>query len=116
MQNSLIPISAAQPGHIVFTDASIGADTWSWDFGDGTSSTMQNPVHDYAVSGTYTVQLTVTNNTTGCAYTKIDVVNALKEIPDFTSNVTAVCKNAPVIFHSCKQYSGKYKFIYLEIW
>ena len=96
----------SQPGHVVFTDMSIGADTWNWDFGDGTSSTMQNPVHDYAVSGVYTVQLTVTNNTTGCAYTKTDVVNALKEIPDFTSSVTAVCKNAPVIFRAVNSIPG----------
>ena len=98
--------TCSQPGHVVFTDKSIGADTWNWDFGDGTSSTMQNPVHDYAVSGVYTVQLTVTNNTTGCAYTKMDVVNALKEIPDFTSSVTAVCKNAPVIFMAVNSIPG----------
>ncbi|MEO8413668.1 MAG: PKD domain-containing protein [Ginsengibacter sp.] len=92
--------TCGQAGHVVFTDASIGADTWKWDFDDGSYSTAQNPVHDYTVSGVYTVQLTVTNNTTGCAYTKIDVVNVLKEIADFTSNVTAVCKNTPVIFNT----------------
>jgi PKD repeat protein len=32
---------------------------WVWDFGDGVTDTLQNPVHTYAVSGTYTVSLTV---------------------------------------------------------
>ena len=95
-----------RPGHVVFTDMSIGADTWSWDFGDGTSSTLQNPVHDYNVSGMYSVGLTVRNNTTGCAYTKIDSVNALKEIPDFTSGVAAVCRNAPVLFSAANSIPG----------
>ncbi len=98
--------SCSQPGHVVFTDNSIGADSWKWDFGDGTSSTIQNPAHDYSVSGVYTVALTVTNNTTGCDYTKIDPVNILKEIPDFTSSVTTVCKNAPVLFQDVNSIPG----------
>lgn len=32
-----------------------------WTFGDGTSSSSQNPSHTYAVAGTYTVNLTVTD-------------------------------------------------------
>jgi gliding motility-associated-like protein len=86
------------PGHVLFTDASIGADTWHWDFGDGSSTGIQNPVHDYAMSGTYTVQLTVTNNSTGCSFAIMNVVNALKEVPDFVSSAPAVCKNSPVTF------------------
>ncbi len=35
---------------------------WAWDFGDGGTSALQNPVHTYAFSGTYTVGLTVTDN------------------------------------------------------
>jgi hypothetical protein len=33
--------------------------SWYWDFGDGTSSSLQNPSHTYAAAGTYTVCLTV---------------------------------------------------------
>ena len=49
-----------------FTDASTDGDgsvtAWSWQFGDGESSTQQSPGHTYATSGTYTVALTVTDN------------------------------------------------------
>ena len=38
-------------------------DTWQWDFGDGNSSTTQNPQHIYAASGCYDVTLTVSNST-----------------------------------------------------
>ena len=36
--------------------------TWSWDFGDGNSSNAQNPSHSFASDGSYTVELTVTDN------------------------------------------------------
>ena len=43
-----------------FTDASLNATSWTWDFGDGSApSSAQNPVHTYPASGTYTVTLTV---------------------------------------------------------
>jgi PKD repeat protein len=35
--------------------------TWSWDFGDGGTSTDQNPNHQYTTPGDYTVSLTATN-------------------------------------------------------
>lgn len=47
---------------ISFTDESAFSPTsWAWDFGDGETSTEQNPTHAYAEAGTYTVQLTVEN-------------------------------------------------------
>ncbi|GGD74282.1 hypothetical protein GCM10011412_09920 [Maribacter cobaltidurans] len=37
-------------------------DSYNWDFGDGNTSTVSNPIHNYAAPGTYTVILTVTDN------------------------------------------------------
>ena len=46
---------------VVFTDASNNASSWVWSFGDGATSTDQNPVHVYADTGTYEVQLVVSD-------------------------------------------------------
>ena len=51
---------------VIFNDESTDSDgtitAWSWDFGDGVSSTEQSPLHSYAAAGTYTVTLTVTDD------------------------------------------------------
>lgn len=45
-----------------FTDTSTNTPTsWDWTFGDGGTSTLQNPTHTYANPGYYTVTLTATN-------------------------------------------------------
>ncbi len=54
--------SAAINDSLQFMDRSnIGATSWQWDFGDGNSSTEQNPRHVYTNSGSYTLFLTVSN-------------------------------------------------------
>jgi len=45
-----------------FTDSSTGAISWFWDFGDGNTSTLQNPTHVYAIEGTYDVKLYIEND------------------------------------------------------
>ena len=55
------PTSGPAPLGVSFTDKSTGVITyWSWEFGDGGTSTVQNPTHTYKSPGTYTVVLTVT--------------------------------------------------------
>jgi PKD repeat protein len=50
------------PLTVGFTDLSTNTPTtWQWEFGDGNTSTKQNPVHIYATAGNYTVNLTATN-------------------------------------------------------
>lgn len=48
---------------ITFTDLTVGATAWVWNFGDGTSSSLQNPTKVYAHSGIYTVTLAATDGT-----------------------------------------------------
>lgn len=59
-------------GEVAFTDESTQTPTsWEWNFGDGNSSTDQNPTHTYASSGEYTVTLTVCNDL-GCNTSTIE--------------------------------------------
>jgi PKD repeat protein len=45
---------------VSFTDESIGkVSSWNWDFGDGTSSDQQHPVHFFSKPGHYVVTLTI---------------------------------------------------------
>ena len=49
------------PLTVQFTDRTLDAGDWQWDFGDGTSSTDQDPSHTYSTPGRYTITLTTTN-------------------------------------------------------
>jgi len=76
------PLSGDAPLLVDFTDLSTGSVTaWSWDFGDGESSTMQDPSHLYAVAGTYTVSLTVTGPGGSDTDTRVDYVTASEPAP-----------------------------------
>jgi gliding motility-associated-like protein len=81
-----------------FTNRSIGADSYSWNFGDGTSDTARNPVHVYATTGIYAVSLTVFNNITGCSYTRTANVNVVDERAAFTASDTVICRTNTVTF------------------
>ena len=79
-----------------FTDLSTNTPTsWSWDFGDTGTSTAQNPSHDYASVGDYTVSLTATNASGSDIETKVDYIS-----------VYAVPPPAPVAEFSGSPLSG----------
>ncbi|MHC4598511.1 MAG: PKD domain-containing protein [Planctomycetota bacterium] len=59
------PVTGTAPLQVQFTDLSSVSGTitaWAWDFGDGNSSTQQDPLHTYNAVGTYTVSLTLTTD------------------------------------------------------
>ena len=80
--------SGLAPLTIQFEDISSGSpQSWSWDFGDGGTSTDPNPVHTYHAVGMYTVSLTVTNIAGSDTETKIDYIQVTGEsFVDFVVN------------------------------
>jgi len=57
------PTEGIAPLTVAFNGTATGSPTtWLWNFGDGGSSTIQNPSHVYTNGGTYTVKLTVANS------------------------------------------------------
>ena len=58
-----------------FFDISTGNPTsWAWSFGDGTTSSIQNPSHTYATNGTYNVTLTISSANCGDSITQVIVI------------------------------------------
>src|SRR5205823_14436765 len=78
-------------------DGSISA--YSWTFGDGATSTAQNPAHTYAVGGTYTVTLKVTDNQGGTGTTSHGVTVTQPNQPP-TAAFTSSCSGLTCSFTS----------------
>ena len=94
------PTSVCVGYDVYFTDLSTGEPTsWSWDFGDGATSTDQNPSHSYSAAGSYDVSLTVSNDCgddTATDYVTITVSDA--PVADFEADPTSVCVGYDVYF------------------
>lgn len=85
-----------------FTDNTVGSTSWSWTFGDGTSSTLQNPSHLYSSIGNYSVTL-ITGNANGCFDTLsqsnfINIGSTL--VPSFTASDTNGCAQTAIQFNA----------------
>jgi PKD repeat protein len=101
------PTSGYVPLSVQFTDSSSGVITnWDWDFGDGESSTQQNPSHTYTQAGTYTVSLEVIGSGGSDQLTRSEYIivvagspqanfsaNYLSGIAPFTVNFTNLSSN-----------------------
>ncbi|MDQ3073745.1 MAG: PKD domain-containing protein, partial [Bacteroidota bacterium] len=86
------------PLNVSFTDQSTDAVSWLWDFGDGSTSTQQNPSHTYSSLGQYSVRLIV-RNAESCPDTLIKTDYILLEAPaaDFISPEPFGCKSANTV-------------------
>jgi PKD repeat protein len=80
------PTSGDYPLTVNFTDQSTNYPTsWSWTFGDGGTSTAQNPSHTYTAAGTYTVALTVSNASGSDNETKANYITVTEpQVPVWT--------------------------------
>jgi len=104
---SLNPANGCVTPHTVFfTDESQQPDIWEWDFGDGSTSTVQNPTHTYTAQGEYTVTLKVTDTIFNTFDTHTDVVTVQLPTVDFTTTVPNVCTPQTITFTDATVFSG----------
>ena len=92
-----------------FTNASQDSDTWFWDFGDGNTSTDENPSHTYTEIDTFTVCLIATN-AEGCTDTACKEINLASVLTaDFSANNT--CMDEPVQFNDSSSTSANNEIV-----
>lgn len=96
---------ASQPcvsSNVQFADLSGTADNWSWNFGDGSSSSQQNPIHQYIDTGYFTVTLTAYNNGCGQSFTLPTQVHIQPPVASFTHQVTCTNKRLVTFVNTSK--------------
>ena len=96
------PTEVTKWGAVQFTDTSDASPTkWYWEFGDGTNSTEQNPLHLYRDGGNYTVNLTVRNDMGSDTISREDYVRVnyggMAPVANFTSNYSYNNHYSPAI-------------------
>ncbi len=92
---------------VTFTDDSTGDVTqWSWDFGDGGTSTEQNPTHVYQTSGVYTVTLRATNACSTDQAVRANYVTVVEPPPIAAFSATPTVGTAPLTVAFTDQSTG----------
>jgi len=85
------PTAGLPPVNVAFTDLTQNTvSSWAWDFGDGITSTLQNPLNQYNAPGLYTVKLTVTGPAGIDSMIKVDYIQVdyFPPLADFTADLT----------------------------
>ena len=78
---------------IQFSNNSLGGSSYVWDFGDGSSSDIMNPTHEYTSVGTYNVQLTVINAFGSDTFSQTIIVGSIPTV-EISSPFANVCNTA----------------------
>jgi PKD repeat protein len=90
--------SCSAPAPVIFTNNSTGAVGYLWDFGNGTTSTMNNPSVTYSTFNQYPISL-VASNIYGCKDTVTDIYNVYQPlVASFSSDVQSGCEPLNVTF------------------
>jgi gliding motility-associated-like protein len=97
-------VESCYGGTFNFTDQSTAANStvnqWFWDFGDASTSTIQNPNKKYTAPGTYTVKLYI-NSVAGCRSDTATLSVTVLQLPTVSfTNSGPVCEQSPVQFTS----------------
>jgi len=92
-------LGCANPFVVNFTEDATDDASWLWDFGNGNTSTLQNPTHNYTAPGSYGVRLTVTS-ADGCTRSrfKANYITVNSPVADFSANVQNGCIDLTVNF------------------
>lgn len=90
------------PFAVNFKNTTTSGGTYSWNFGDGSTSTLTDPVHSYTAAGTYTVSLIAYNTTGTCSDTiiKKKYITIIRPVANFSHAVDSGCVPHTVNFLS----------------
>ncbi|MEP7374874.1 MAG: PKD domain-containing protein [Chitinophagaceae bacterium] len=114
------PTAVCAPYTAVFTNTSVGGQTFQWDFGDPASganntSTLANPTHFYAVPGVYTIRMVASdpNTCNKTDNTSLTITVTDRPTANFSYTPTTPVENTPNIFNNLSSANAvRFKWIF----
>lgn len=108
------PLNGCVPHTAAFNNTSLAGEDFYWDFGDGTTSTEVNPIHQYTDTGTFHVKLVAVDSNT-CNI--VDVAEAdiiVHPLPraDFSTSPVPPQLNKPTVFSNLSTGAFRYKWLF----
>ena len=113
-------------GTVIFNNASTGADSYSWSFGDGNNSNEESPVHTYSSPGVYTVTLNASNPFCAKAISidiavmltntaEIEQMKPYRLFPNPSTGLVNLFFNAPIAANTeVKLYTAQGQLVYKQ--
>ncbi|MBX7093975.1 MAG: PKD domain-containing protein [Flavobacteriales bacterium] len=107
------PTSGCAPFSVQFNNTSQNATSYSWNFGDGGTSTQIHPNHTFLNNGNFTVVLHA-YNAAGCEVNTVatNLVNAIRVVPSFTTSNNSGCGPLTVQFTNSTQGLGLNQYLW----
>ncbi len=93
MAKAGVSVQCSPKNRVNFTDLSYGDDSRTWVFGDGATSTVSNPTHDYPSPIVYNGYLATYNSGSGCRDTFRFSVDLTRPVVDFTASRLRLCRD-----------------------
>ncbi len=115
---SFTPTAPKVNQSVTFKDESMGSPiSWAWDFGDGTTSTLQNPTKTYTKSGIYTVKFTIskTGATSQSISKSIEVLAPTLTLSKNTDNVAATASTGSLTLTTNNSWTASSNATWLKV-
>ena len=107
------PLTGISPLSVNFTNLSQNATVYLWDFGDGSTSTEMNPIHEYAGSGVFTVSLQASNPGSSATFTRTNYITVYaRPVPDFIGAPLLGLYSQTVTLTNTSQFADSYVWNY----
>jgi len=105
----LLDTNGCAPLQIQLQSQGVTPSSWAWDFGDGSSSNLANPVHSYTTNGQYSVSLTATSSN-GCTNTYVSPgkITVYAPVAEFQPDIDQGCPPLQVNFTNLSQNAQNY--------
>ena len=97
---------------VSFINSSANADTYSWDFGDGGSSTVAFARHTYERGGSYTIGLIATNECGSTEVTKQVEIEKTLPVAAFVPSARSVCAGSVIRYDNTSQEADAYQWVF----